>query len=91
VAPDARDRLAKDVDPGEHIAGQPVRGKQGLLWEQTATGLRPIRVRTGLTDGVMTEVEGKDSARRRHEGAGLCCLVDGAGEDNWNRILFQLG
>ena len=33
--------------------------RQGLLWVQQADGLRPIRVRVGLSDGLMTEVTGK--------------------------------
>jgi len=34
-------------------------GKQGTLWTKTDTGLQPMRVRTGLSDGIVTEVEGE--------------------------------
>jgi len=35
-------------------------GQAAMLWEEAADGLRFIRVHAGMTDGVMTEVEGDD-------------------------------
>jgi HlyD family secretion protein len=69
VAPDVRDRLARGADrqggfggagPAAQSAASLAQVKPGQLWEQDANGLRPIQVRTGLTDGVMTEVEGDE-------------------------------
>ena len=36
------------------------RGRTGVLWTRDGDYVRPVRVRTGLNDGTMTEVEGKD-------------------------------
>jgi HlyD family secretion protein len=69
VAPDVRDRLARGAGrqggfggagPAAQSAASLAQVKPGQLWEQDANGLRPIQVRTGLTDGVMTEVEGDE-------------------------------
>ncbi len=39
-------------------AGKPEReSKVGTVWVKTSDGVRPIQVKTGLTDGAMTEVE----------------------------------
>ncbi len=40
-------------------AGPRASGKTGVLWMVTGDGMRPIRVRTGLSDGTKTEVEGE--------------------------------
>ncbi len=34
--------------------------KRGMLWVREGQYLRPIRVRSGVTDGMMTEVQGQD-------------------------------
>jgi len=36
------------------------RGRTGVLWTRDGDYVRPVRVRTGLNDGTMTEAEGKD-------------------------------
>jgi HlyD family secretion protein len=36
------------------------RSSQGLLWTQDGSYVRPVKVRVGLTDGTMTEVQSDD-------------------------------
>jgi HlyD family secretion protein len=36
------------------------KGRQGLVWTQDGSFLRPIEVRAGLSDGTMTEVQGDE-------------------------------
>ncbi len=43
---------------GRTMNGQGI-GKQGTLWVKTDTGLTPTRVREGLSDGIVIEVEGE--------------------------------
>jgi len=53
---------------GEAKAGSPASSpqvgqespRQGTLWVRQEDGLRPVRVRVGLSDGSMTEVQGKE-------------------------------
>ncbi len=49
---------AADAAPFTGSAGEGPQGRPGILWVRTANGLRPIAVRTGLTDGRRTEVQG---------------------------------
>lgn len=39
-------------------SGGGLQGRPGILWVTSANGLRPLAVRTGLTDGRRTEVQG---------------------------------
>jgi HlyD family secretion protein len=52
-ASEGKPRLTASVSPG--------RGKSqaGIIWVPDGDYVRPVRVQTGLTDGTMTEVEGK--------------------------------
>ncbi len=44
--------------PGEHSTSSNSASHHGILWVEAGNGVRPIRVRTGLSDGIMTEVQG---------------------------------
>ena len=39
--------------------GQQRRGNFGMIWIKTGDSIRPQRVRTGVTDGLNTEIRGK--------------------------------
>ncbi len=43
----------------EHSASSTGASRHGVLWVVAGNGVRPIRVRTGLSDGVVTEVQGE--------------------------------
>jgi HlyD family secretion protein len=70
VAPDAREAFAAAgaarKDRGRPAApaagGGREAGGRGTLWALGGDGVRPIPVKTGLSDGSMTEVEGPDLA-----------------------------
>lgn len=51
---------AKDrIDPQYREATLPVDSRQGVLWTPRGRFVRPVRVLTGISDGVTTEVEGE--------------------------------
>jgi HlyD family secretion protein len=62
IAPDARDAPAtkgqRKKDKGTENAKDS--GDRGTLWARDGNFLRPLQVKVGWTDGVNTEVEGKD-------------------------------
>jgi HlyD family secretion protein len=67
IAPEFRRSLASPPDQGGSSAdaasstgtgGAGPKGRPGILWVESANGLRPLAVRTGLTDGRRTEVQG---------------------------------
>ena len=52
---------APGTRPEAGAAGRPGHeGRWGTVWVKAADGVQPIRVRTGLTDGAMTEVSGPE-------------------------------
>jgi HlyD family secretion protein len=66
IAPEFRRSLAAAAQSAGAAAATPPggaedsgpQGRPGILWVTTANGLRPLAVRTGLTDGRRTEVQG---------------------------------
>jgi HlyD family secretion protein len=69
VAPDAREAFAKAqrrkaAPPGEQAPAPAPEKKEphdrGVVWVEDGEFVRPVKVRTGLSDGVMTEVLGGD-------------------------------
>jgi HlyD family secretion protein len=63
VAPSEREDYARSLRPRpETILGGPARGEAGgraRIWVQVGEFVRAIPVRTGLSDGVVTEVDGE--------------------------------
>ncbi len=45
--------------PAVQVEGSQAPGKPAVLWVMAENGLRPIKVRTGLSDGSKTEVQGE--------------------------------
>jgi len=66
IAPDVRQKHhgAKSAkrERGEDSGNVGSTQSRGTIWVEQGNLVRPIRVNTGLTDGVFTEVEGKDVA-----------------------------
>jgi HlyD family secretion protein len=67
IAPEFRQAALPSGTGGAEKSGRPAqpaaergRGRTGVLWTRDGDYVRPVRVRTGLNDGTMTEVEGKD-------------------------------
>src|SRR5262245_28945703 len=66
VAPEARDEFLRALGRGKAAAdGQPSAPEKephdrGVLWVEDAGFVRPVKVRTGLSDGVRTEIVGGD-------------------------------
>jgi HlyD family secretion protein len=61
AADSARWRARRTGMGGANASGAPAGGSVGTLWTSDASGkLKPIRVRTGLSDGQKTEVQGRD-------------------------------
>ena len=59
IAPDQRDALARTSAGSTSAAADSAgRGRPGMLWVESGGGLQFVRVRTGMTDGNMTEVQG---------------------------------
>jgi HlyD family secretion protein len=67
IAPDARETQVRSASPGPRSGGSKPSGAgtapdtavpHGTVWIQEGEFARPIRVRTGLNDGLMTEVSG---------------------------------
>jgi HlyD family secretion protein len=57
VAAGSRDGTAAGASSTDSSGGE-LQGRPGILWVKAADGLRPLEVRTGLTDGRRTEVRG---------------------------------
>jgi len=53
IVPDSRKRS------GHRDHGSDIAGSRGIIWVEQGKFVRPIRVKTGLTDGASTEVEGR--------------------------------
>jgi len=66
-------------------------GRPGILWVSGANGLRPLLVRTGLTDGRRTEVTGKDLKEGLVVVAGVGVRLQAPGETEANPFTPQLG
>ncbi len=47
-------------EPSTQTVPERGRGRTGVLWARDGGFVRPVRVRTGLNDGTMTEVEGRN-------------------------------
>jgi HlyD family secretion protein len=67
IAPDAREApgrgKAGDKSGGDKAAAKPAdRANRGIVWVAEGLYVRPIKVRTGLTDGTNTEITGGDLA-----------------------------
>jgi HlyD family secretion protein len=68
VAPEARDAFVKsqrrkDNAPGDKAAAGAAKDRQdrsSTVWVEDSGFVRPVKVRTGLTDGAMTEIVGGD-------------------------------
>jgi HlyD family secretion protein len=71
IAPEYRDTAGNNAAPGTRPDGQGNRSsaqpenetalyKPGLIWAQAENGVRPIRVLSGLSDGTVTEIRGRD-------------------------------
>jgi HlyD family secretion protein len=58
VATSGQSGVAADATSSTGSTGGGPQGRPGILWVTTANGLRPLAVRTGLTDGRRTEVQG---------------------------------
>ncbi|MFL5243664.1 MAG: HlyD family secretion protein [Gemmataceae bacterium] len=88
VAPEARDdyarsqqRLAK-APPGEKPATAPTEKEphsKGTLWVEDGGFVKPIKVKTGLTDGLNTEIVGGDIEQGRAVVVGENRASDAAG------------
>lgn len=65
IAPEARRKLrthSGTSGPGSEGSGSGVLQARGTIWALQGRYVRPIHVNTGLTDGVVTEVQGRDLA-----------------------------
>jgi HlyD family secretion protein len=51
---------AERNEPSAQSVSERGRGRTGILWVRDGTYVRPVKVRTGLNDGTMTEVQGHD-------------------------------